>query len=51
MKIGQQVQVRVDAIADRELNGRTRLDQPDRGSQLPSGMGLSEKTFPAPRQR
>ena len=35
LKLGQKVRVRVDAIADRELAGRARLDQPDRGRQLP----------------
>lgn len=46
MKLGQQVRIRVDAIADRELVGTLDWISPIAAINF-RGMGLTEKTFPA----
>ena len=46
LKLGQQIRVRVDAIADRELPADLDWISPIAAVQY-KGMGLSEKTFPA----
>jgi hypothetical protein len=46
MKLGQQVRIRVDAIADRELVGTLDWISPIAAVNF-RGMGLTEKTFPA----
>jgi HlyD family secretion protein len=46
MKLGQGIKVRVDAIADRELNATLDWISPIAAVNF-KGMGLTEKTFPA----
>jgi hypothetical protein len=46
LKLGQQVRVRVDAIADRELTAALDWISPIAAINF-RGMGLTEKTFPA----
>ncbi len=46
MKLGQNVKIRVDAIADRELNATLDWISPIAAVNF-KGMGLTEKTFPA----